>query len=109
MSDYSERLHNYINRNGFVRSFYGKCPECGKRVFSVGDDVVDFSKVKAKFLCPCGKKWKEVVYSRELNKYKYPQALVEEYRLKGVGLVKVLKLNKRIYYATKDKVLSKEV
>ena len=45
---YTEALHNYINRNGFVRCFYGKCPECGERIFSIGDEVIDNKTIKAK-------------------------------------------------------------
>ena len=111
MSEYTKRLHNFINGYEFVRSFYGVCPECGKHVFSIGDDVADNnSSIKARFVCECGKKWREVVYSPELKRYKYPQALVDEYYDKKKGkTVKVLKLHNKIYLPTSKKVLSREV
>ena len=104
MSEYTKRLHKFINGYEFVRCFYGECPNCGKHVFSVGDDVVDSRYIKAKFICSCGKKWKETVYSPEMKKYKYRQALVQEYRKK-----KVLRLDNKIYLVLPDKIKSKEV
>lgn len=109
MSEYTKRLHKLINDYGFVRCFYGECPRCGKHVFSVGDDVVDYSSIKAKFICDCGKKWKETVYSPEMKKYKYMQALAETYHDPKKGDLKVLKLGNRIYLVTPDKIKSKEV
>lgn len=109
MSDYTRRLHKFINGFEFVRCFYGKCPVCGKRVFSIGDDVVNFEYIKAKFICDCGKKWKETVYSSDLGKYKYPQALVEKYYDNHRGEVNVLRLMNKIYLVTPDKIMSKEV
>lgn len=108
MSDYTERLYKFINGKIFVRCFYGKCPICEKRVFSIGDDVVNFDSIRAKFICECGKKWKETVYSPELGKYSYPQALVETYSDKKRGKIKVLKLMNKIYLVTPDKILSKK-
>lgn len=110
MSEYSKRLHDFINSGNFVRCFFGVCPECGKHVFSIGDDVVEDSAIKAKFICSCGKKWRETVYSRNMKKYKYPQALVDEYYdEKKEKTVKVLKLYNKIYLPTSNKVLSKEM
>ena len=109
MSDYTRRLHKFINGFEFVRCFYGKCPVCGKRVFSIGDDVVNFEYIKAKFICDCGKKWKETVYSSDLGKYKYHQALVEKYYDNHRGEVNVLRLMNKIYLVTPDKIMSKEV
>lgn len=104
MSEYTKRLHKFINGYEFVRCFYGECPNCGKNIFSIGDDVVDFHSIQAKFICSCGKKWKETVYSPEMKKYKYRQALVQEYRNK-----KVLKLDNKIYLVLPDRIKSKEV
>ena len=110
MSEYTKRLHKFTNSGNFVRCFYGVCPECGKRVFSIGDDVVEDSVIKAKFICSCGMKWRETVYSRSMKKYKYPQALVEDYYDHKSGKdVKVLKLGNKIYFPTANKILSKEV
>lgn len=109
MSEYTKRLHEFVNGYEFVRSFYGVCPNCGKHVFSVGDDVIDYKSIKAKFVCECGKKWKETVYSQQMKKYKYPQALVETYHDDKKGDVKVLKLGNKIFLVTPNKIKSKEV
>jgi len=109
MSTYTKRLYELVNNSHkFVRCFYGICPECKKRVFSIDEKVMK-DKIKARFICSCGKKWQETVYSSTMNKYKYPQALVEDYRDKKRGLVKVLKRGKRIWLVTPTKVLSKEL
>ena len=110
MSEYTKRLHKLVNGYGFVRCFYGECPVCERQVFSVDEDVVENNTaIKAKFVCECGKKWKETVYSRNSKKYKYRQALVEDYRDRKKGMVKVLKMDNRIYLVTPDKIMSKEV
>lgn len=109
MSLYTKSLHRFINRNGFVRCFYGKCPECGERIFSIGDEVIDNNKIKAKFVCECGKKYKETVYSGKLKKYKYPQALCEIIRDKKFGEIKVLSFRDRYYLVTPDKIRSKPI
>lgn len=109
MSEYTKRLHRLVSGHGFLRCFYGECPRCGKRVFSIGEDVVDFNSIKAKFICDCGKKWKETVYSAELGKYKYPQALAETYSDPKRGDLRVLKMLDKIYLVTPDKIKSKEV
>ena len=106
---YTQRLYQFVNRKGFVRCFYGTCPQCGKHIFSVGDDVVDNNKIRAKFVCECGKKYKETVYSAEMKRYKYPQALVYPYKDKKRGNVNTLKLYNRIYLITPTKIMSKEV
>lgn len=104
MSEYTKRLYKFLNGCEFVRCFYGECPDCGKHVFSIGDDVIDFNSIRAKFVCSCGKKWKETVYSPEMKKYKYMQALVQEYKGK-----KVLRLGNKMYLVLPDKIKSKEV
>ena len=112
MSEYTKRLHKFVNGDRFVRTFYGECPSCGKRVFSVGDDAVPLdgsTVIKAKFMCPCGKKWKEIVYSKDLKKYKYRQTLPEDYKDPKFGKVKVLRLGNRLFLILPDKILSKEV
>lgn len=109
MSEYTMRLHALINdEHKFVRCFYGICPECGKHIFSVGEKVVE-DKIKARFICSCGKKWQETVYSKDTKSYKYPQALVETYRDKKRGNVKVLKRLNRIWLVTPEKIFTKEV
>lgn len=110
MSEYTKRLHRFVNSKAFVRSFYGKCPNCGKSVFSIGDEVTkDCTAIKAKFVCTCGEKWKETVYSRDRKKYKYRQALVKDYHDPKKGDIKVLDMGKRLFLVTPDKILSKTI
>lgn len=108
MSEYTKALHKFLNGCSFVRCFYGKCPSCGRRLFSVGDDVVDH-KIKAKFVCECGKKYKETVYSPGTNKYKYPQALAETIRDKKFGEIKVLKFRGKYFLVQKDRIRSRTI
>lgn len=108
MSRYTKALYNFLNGGNFVRCFYGKCPECGKRIFSIGDDAVG-DKIKAKFVCECGKKYRETVYSKELSKYKYPQALPEVIKDKKFGEITVLKFKDRYFLVEKDKIRSRAI
>ena len=79
-------------------------------MFSIGDDVTDgFTTIKAKFICSCGRKWKETVYSRDMKKYKYPQTIPEDYHDPKRGNVKVLRLSNKLYLVTPEKIMSKEV
>lgn len=103
MSIYTESLYKFINGKIFVRCFYGKCPECGKHIFSIGDDVIKNYAIKAKFMCECGKKWKETVYSRRLKHYKYNQAVVIKYK-DSKDTINVLKLNDIIFKVTPEKI-----
>lgn len=107
MSDYTKRLYKFINGKIFVRCFYGKCPECGKHIFSIGDDVVDNSKIKAKFICDCGKKWKEIVYSKKYKHYKYRQAIVIQYK-DDKKIMNVLKLNDVVFKVTENSIKSEK-
>lgn len=108
MSEYTRALHKFLNGYSFVRCFYGKCPICGKRIFSIGDDVVE-DKIKAKFVCECGKKYKETVYSSNMNKYKYPQVLAETIKDKKFGEIKVLKFRGKYYLVQRDKIRSRTI
>lgn len=108
MGLYSKSLYKFVNGYNFVRCFYGKCPECGKRIFSVGDDVVG-NKIKAKFVCDCGKKYREVVYSKDMKKYKYPQALTETIKDKKFGEIKVLKFKGKYYFISPNKIRSRSI
>lgn len=108
MSEYTRALHKFLNGYSFVRCFYGKCPICSKRIFSIGDDVVE-DKIKAKFVCECGKKYKETVYSSNMNKYKYPQALAETIKDKKFGEIKVLKFRGKYYLVQRDKIWSRTI
>lgn len=102
-------LNEIVNdKRKFVRCFYGVCPKCGKRIFSIDDNSVE-NKIVAKFICDCGKKWKETVYSSKKKEYKYPQMLVEEYKDKKRGRIRVLKRLNEVWLVTPDKILHKEV
>ena len=105
---YLKTLHKFINQDRFIRCFYGECPDCGKRIFSVGDDVVG-NKIKAKFVCSCGKKYKETVYSPDLGHYKYQQALVETIHDVKFGDIKVLKFKGKYLLITPQKIRSKQI
>ena len=106
MNGYTKALHHYINSKTFVRCFYGVCPDCGARIWSIDEDVEN-NKIKAKFICSCGKKYREVVYSPKLKKYKYQQGLVEQVKDPKRGKIAVIKYKGRYYLPVKDKVLSK--
>ena len=112
MSDYYKRLHSIVKKGGFTRLFYGKCPKCEKRIFSIGEVYdEDFNKIKAKFICPCGHKYIETMI--QFNKgqnggYKYPQGLVETIKIKGKDRP-VIKMKNRYYMVTPEKIMSKEV
>lgn len=107
MSEYTKRLYEFINGYEFVRSFYGVCPECGKNVFSIGDEYKD-NKIKARFICECGKKWKKVVYSPEIGKYRYPQMIVATHTDKRGREKKVLKRLDTIWFVTPNKIVEKK-
>lgn len=105
---YLKNLCNFINKDRFIRCFYGKCPECEKRIFSVGDDVIN-NKIRAKFVCSCGKKYKETVYSPDMGHYKYQQALAEEIYDAKFGNIKVLKFKGKYLFITPEKIRIKTI
>lgn len=104
MSKYIEMLYDRVHNGGFFRSFYGKCPDCGQRVFSIDDNVVG-DKIKAKFICDCGKKWKKTVYSPEMKRYRYPQAIVDIYKDKKGRETRVLQMGDEMWFVKKDKIV----
>lgn len=107
MSKYTQELYNKVNGKGFFRSFYGECPSCGKRLFSINDIVKD-NKIKALFICPeCNRKYKETVYSEDMKKYKYMQSIVYDYKDQKKGNVKVLRIKDRMFLVTPDRILTK--
>lgn len=107
MSEYTKVLYDKVNGNGFFRSFYGECPECEKKLFSV-DDNPKGDRIVAKFICPkCNRKYKETVYSADLKKYKYMQSIVYDYKDLKKGLVKVLKIKDSMFLVTPTKILVK--
>lgn len=104
---YMELLYDRVHNGGFFRSFYGKCPECGQRVFSI-DDEVSSDKIKAKFICDCGKKWKKVVYASGMNRYRYPQMVVSVYRDRKGNETRVLKRGDDMWFVKRNKIVHKK-
>ncbi len=85
MGVYEERLKSFVDEEGFKRTFYGPCKNCGKMIWSVGEEIdVDAGKIKALFLCNCGAKFKRTVYARGTKGgYKCIQGIVTDIKLKG--------------------------
>lgn len=112
MSDYYKKLHKAVQKGGFSRVFYGKCPKCDKNIFSIGEVYdEDYNRIRAKFICPCGYKFMETMIHFKQNKhsgYKYPQGLVETMRINGKDR-RIIRVKNRIYLVTPEKIMSKEV
>ena len=108
MNEYVKRLYKRLHENAFIRCFYGKCPKCGKRIWSIGD-VFEDDKIKAKFVCECGHKYKETVYSRDMGKYKYGQALPKDIQTKKWGTQKCLELKGKQFLILPDSIKVKEL
>lgn len=109
MKSYNELLYDVVNGGNFVRSFYGVCPECGRRIWSVGEKHNEGLSIQALFKCDCGKKYKETVYKKGCKKYKYPQAIAKDIPTKKYGVVKGFELANAKYIILPEKVLKKEV
>ena len=108
---YYERIHKLTTGGGFVRLFYGVCPTCGKRIFSVEEEhIVEKQQIVAKFICPCGKKYKQTMidFSKPSPRYKYPQALAELIRING-KVTPVLKCENKYFLTSPTKIMSKPV
>jgi len=109
--NYYDRIHKLTTGGGFVRLFYGVCPTCGKHIFSVDEEhIVEKQQIIAKFLCPCGKKYKQVMidFSKPHPHYRYPQALVELIRING-EITPVLKCDGKYYLTSPSNIKSKPV
>lgn len=86
MGKYEEKLSEVVNAPGFKRLFHGECKKCGKQIWSVGEEIdVEQGVIKALFICNCGAKYKQTVYSRENPKkgYRYTQGLVTDTTIQG--------------------------
>ena len=59
MKSYNGLLYDAVNSGNFVRSFYGVCPECRRRIWSIGEKHNEGLSIQALFKCSCGKKYKE--------------------------------------------------
>lgn len=109
MGQYESKLNKYVHSKGakgFIRLFKNACPNCGEEIFNVNEKV-EADKIVGYFLCNCGKKFKEVMYSKELKKYKCPQGMVKNYKRKGQecrGVDMTLQFGK-IYIITDKKVI----
>lgn len=108
MGIYEESLLEYMNSSAFIRVFHGKCPECGAVIWNVGEEY-DLKKqcIKAKFICNCGKKSIQTVFSKEKGyKYRYPQGVVEQLK-PSKDSIKVIKQTNAIYKVTSNGVKKK--
>lgn len=105
MGQYEERLSKVVNEPGFKRLFYGICRDCGKKIWSVGEQIdVDKGVIKALFICNCGAKFKKTVYTRnEKGGYRYMQGLVTDVTINGKKQ-RVIKAYKGIYKVTPNGV-----
>ena len=111
MSDYYQRLSKLVNRKGFTRVFYGKCPKCEKRIFSIGETYdTDGQKIKGLFICPCGHKYKETMmdFNKAKGGYKYPQGLTETIKVHGKNTA-VIKCENKYFLVTPEKIMSKSI
>lgn len=101
MGEYEKRLKKVVEQPGFKRLFYGKCKDCGKEIWSIGEQInVDKGTIKALFVCNCGARYKQTVYSRESRGgYKYMQGLVTDVTLKGKPY-RVIRAYKGLYLVT---------
>ena len=109
MKSYNELLYDVVNSGNFVRSFYGVCPECRRRIWSVGEKHNEGLSIQALFKCSCGKKYKETVYKKGMGTYKYPQAIAKDIPTKKYGIVRGFELAYATYIVLPEKVLKKEV
>ncbi len=85
MGRYEKKLKEVVDEPGFKRLFYGTCKDCGKKIWSIGEQIdVENGKIKALFLCNCGAKFKQTVYDRNhKGGYRYCQGLVTDMSIKG--------------------------
>lgn len=106
MGKYEEALLNYMDSKDFVRTFYGECPNCNLRIWSIGEEYdLEKGHIKAHFVCNCGKKFKKVVFSKKNKyKYRYPQGLVEYLDSTTKDSVKVIKTAHNYYTVSPDKI-----
>ena len=109
MGRYEERLKKVVDETGFKRLFHGKCKNCGERIWSVGEQIdIDTGTIKAMFICNCGAKYKQVVYSREKKGgYKYEQGLVTDMKIKGKS-VRIIRAQSGLYRVTANGVKVKK-
>lgn len=108
MGKYEERLKKVVEEPGFKRLFHGTCKNCGKKIWSVDETIdIDNGTIKACFMCNCGAKYKQVVYTREKKGgYRYEQGLVTDMKIKGKN-VRIIRAGSGIYRVTSEGVKRK--
>lgn len=110
--NYNKALYDFVNSKIFVRVFYGKCPDCGKRIFSIDEYVdEDYQRIRARFLCSCGKKYTQTMLDfrqKPCKGYRYPQGIVTEVYDKGKKR-RYIKCKNKYYLVKPDKILSKDI
>lgn len=107
MGAYETALYDYINSQDFVRTFRGKCPECGAEIWSVAEKYdLDKKLIKAKFVCNCGKTSAQTVFSQKNGyKYRYPQGIAECDNGKASERRMIIKQVDCYYEVTPEKVI----
>lgn len=108
MGVYEKRLYDTVSKPGFKRLFYGKCKECGARIWSIDEDIdIETGRIKAKFICNCGAKFRQTVYSRgHQTTYRYQQGIVDDMVIKGKKR-RIIRTLDGIYFPTGEKILKK--
>lgn len=111
MGVYEEQLIKYMNSSDFVRVFHGICPDCGKRVWNVGERFdSEKHRIIAQFVCNCGAKFDKTVFSKAKGyKYRYPQGIVEYTKSTTIPCDKIIKQNNFIYKVTTNGVKKKPI
>ena len=109
MGRYEKKLKEVVEEPGFKRLFYGTCKDCGKKIWSIGEQIdVDKGTIKALFMCNCGAKFKQTVYTRgRKGGYRYIQGLVTDYSNRGKKY-RVIRSIKGMYLVTDNGVKVKK-
>ena len=109
MGKYEERLKKVVEEPGFKMLFHGKCKNCGARIWSIDEQIdIESGTIKAMFLCNCGAKYKQVVYTREKKGgYKYEQGLVTDMKIKGKN-TRIIRARSGLYMVTSTGVKVKK-
>lgn len=104
MGLYEQKLLEYMYSKDFVRTFHGKCPDCGKRIWSIGEHYDgEKHRIVAHFICNCGAEFNKTVFSKSKGyKYRYPQGIVEYLESTTKPCIKVIKQNNVIYKVTEN-------
>lgn len=106
---YEERLKKVVEEKGFKRLFYGTCKDCGAKIWSIGEQIdVEKGVIKALFVCNCGAKYKQTVYSRgKKGGYRCSQGLVVDMDINGKSR-RVIQGYDGIYLVTENGIKCKK-